>query len=109
MSDPTPPVTPAADLADEAAHERVARAIHAGRFPKDPDAAWTNLKVVLDAGTIDGAGATVRDYEQTTIGTADRYAEWIAGGTYDWMSAGVGPGRSNPRVSAEERSPDEVI
>lgn len=40
---------------------------------------------VLDTGAIDGeVGATARDYEQTTVATADRYAEWIADGVYDW-------------------------
>lgn len=50
----------------------------------------------LDAAvrTLDGADLfgppgdepTVRDFEQTTIGTADRYAEWIATGDYDWLA-----------------------
>lgn len=35
--------------------------------------------------------ALVRDLEQVTVAMADRFAEWIATGSYDWQRAGTVP------------------
>jgi hypothetical protein len=32
-----------------------------------------------------GRDTIVRDLEQTVVGMADRFADWIADGTYDWQ------------------------
>ena len=35
---------------------------------------------------LEGVGEPVRDLEQTTIGMADRMADWITSGVYPWMA-----------------------
>jgi hypothetical protein len=51
--------------------------------------ALTAATRTMATGTLEGDEITVRDYEQTTVGIADRYAEWITTGGYDWQAAGT--------------------
>ena len=49
---------------------------------------------LMAGAQLDYPDALVRDLEQITIGMANRWAEWIATGDYDWTTAGPEPERT---------------